>query len=99
MLAAALVAPGCDKVIPLEPEFITPQDGAEKSCVASGEAGKQDCENRAAKRWLWQPTVHNILSSIPSILATIFLLISRYAKLCKRQAGILSSPANRRPIP
>jgi hypothetical protein len=29
-------------VIPLEPEFITPQDGAEK----------QDCENRAAHRWL-----------------------------------------------
>jgi hypothetical protein len=29
-------------VIPLEPEFIVPQDGAEK----------QDCENAAAKRWL-----------------------------------------------
>ncbi len=42
MLAARLVAPGHDKVIPLEPEFIVPQDGAEK----------QDCENRAAKRWL-----------------------------------------------
>nr|WP_294564329.1 ISNCY family transposase [uncultured Rhodopila sp.] len=42
MLAATLVAPGHDKVIPLEPEFITPQDGAEK----------QDCENAAAKRWL-----------------------------------------------
>ncbi len=41
MLAATLVAPGHDKVIPLEPEFIVPQDGAEK----------QDCENRAAKRW------------------------------------------------
>ena len=27
---------------PLEPEFITPQDGADK----------QDCENRAAHRWL-----------------------------------------------
>jgi hypothetical protein len=40
MLAAAVVAPGHDKVIPLPPEFITPQDGAEK----------QDCENRAAKR-------------------------------------------------
>ena len=32
---ATLVAPGHDKVIPLEPEFIVPQDGAEK----------QDCEN------------------------------------------------------
>jgi len=42
MLAATLVAPGHDKVIPLQPEFITPQDGAEK----------QDCENSAAKRWL-----------------------------------------------
>jgi hypothetical protein len=42
MLAASLVAPGHDKVIPLEPEFIVPQDGAEK----------QDCENAAAKRWL-----------------------------------------------
>ena len=42
MLAATLVAPGHDKVIPLEPQFIVPQDGAEK----------QDCENMAAKRWL-----------------------------------------------
>ena len=42
MLAATLVAPGHDKVVPLEPEFIVPQDGVEK----------QDCENRAAKRWL-----------------------------------------------
>lgn len=42
LLAASLVAPGHDKVIPLEPEFIVPQDGADK----------QDCENAAAKRWL-----------------------------------------------
>jgi hypothetical protein len=42
MLGATLVAPGHDKVIPLEPEFIVPQDGAEK----------QDCESQAAKRWL-----------------------------------------------
>jgi len=42
MLAATLVAPGHDKVIPLQPEFIVPRDGAEK----------QDCENMAAKRWL-----------------------------------------------
>src|SRR5262249_7208054 len=41
MLGATLVAPGHDKVVPLQPEFIVPQDGAEK----------QDCEN-AAKRWL-----------------------------------------------
>jgi len=42
MLAATLVAPGHDKVVPLEPMLIVPQDGAEK----------QDCENTAAKRWL-----------------------------------------------
>jgi hypothetical protein len=37
-----LVAPGHDKVIPLEPAFIVPQDGAQK----------QDCEPTAAKHWL-----------------------------------------------
>ena len=42
MLAATVVAPGHDKVIPLPPEFIAPQDGA----------AKQDCENAAVKRWL-----------------------------------------------
>jgi hypothetical protein len=42
MLGATLVAPGHDKVIPLPPEFIAPQDGTDK----------QDCENAAAKRWL-----------------------------------------------
>jgi hypothetical protein len=42
MLGATLVAHGRNHVVPLEPEFIVPQDGAEK----------QDCENRAAHRWL-----------------------------------------------
>lgn len=42
MVAATLVAPGHDRALPLEPEFITPQDGAEK----------QDCEARATARWL-----------------------------------------------
>ncbi|MFL5254198.1 MAG: hypothetical protein ACJ8AI_15125 [Rhodopila sp.] len=42
MLAATLVAPGHDKVIPLEPEFIAPQDGA----------AKEDCETAAVKRRL-----------------------------------------------
>ncbi len=41
-LAASLVAPGTAQVLPLAPEFITAQDGAEK----------QDCERAAAKRWL-----------------------------------------------
>jgi len=42
MLAATLVAPGHAMTLPLMPEFIAPQDGAEK----------QDCERNAAKRWL-----------------------------------------------
>ena len=41
MLAATVVAPGHSKVVPLTPEFIAKQDGAEK----------QDCERNAVKRW------------------------------------------------
>jgi len=41
-LGATLVAPSHHQVLPLPPEFIAPQDGAEK----------QDCERNAAKRWL-----------------------------------------------
>jgi hypothetical protein len=44
MLTPVIVAPGQEKVIPLPPEFIVPQDGHDK----------QDCENAAAKRWLRQ---------------------------------------------
>jgi hypothetical protein len=42
MLTPVIVAPQQNKVIPLPPEFIVPQDGH----------AKQDCENAAAKRWL-----------------------------------------------
>ncbi len=42
LLAPLVVAPGQSRVIPLEPELIRPQDGTEK----------QDCELRAAERWL-----------------------------------------------
>lgn len=41
LLSATLVAPDHDKVVPLQPEFVVPQDGHEK----------QDCESRAARRW------------------------------------------------
>ena len=43
-ITPVIVAPGNSRVISLEPEFITPQDGHDK----------QDCENAAAKRWLAQ---------------------------------------------
>lgn len=42
MLTPVIVAPHQNKVLPLPPEFIVPQDGHDK----------QDCENAAAKRWL-----------------------------------------------
>jgi hypothetical protein len=51
-LGASLVAPGHTQVLPLPPELIAPQDGAEK----------QDCERNAAKRWLARhgPTVAHL---------------------------------------
>ncbi len=42
LLSATVVAPGHSKVIPLMPELVATQDGAEK----------QDCERNAVKRWL-----------------------------------------------
>jgi hypothetical protein len=42
MLSATIVAPGHNRVVPLMPEFITPQDGHDK----------QDSERAAARRWL-----------------------------------------------
>jgi hypothetical protein len=42
LLAATVVAPGHNRAVPLEPEFIEPQDGHDK----------QDCESRAVRRWL-----------------------------------------------
>lgn len=41
-ITPVIVSKDSNHVISLEPEFITPQDGAKK----------QDCENQAAKRWL-----------------------------------------------
>jgi hypothetical protein len=40
-VAATLLAPGLKHALPLQPEFVVPQDGHDK----------QDCENRAAHRW------------------------------------------------
>ena len=42
VVTPVIVAPGQNKALPLEPEFIVPQDGHDK----------QDCENTATKRWL-----------------------------------------------
>jgi hypothetical protein len=43
-ITPVVVAPGQTQVVPLPPEFVCPQDGAEK----------QDCEINAANRWLNQ---------------------------------------------
>jgi hypothetical protein len=42
LVAASIVAPGHNRALPLPPEFVRPQDGHDK----------QDCESRAARRWL-----------------------------------------------
>ena len=42
VVTPVIVAPGHHRVLPLEPEFITPQDGHQK----------QDCESAAARRWI-----------------------------------------------
>lgn len=42
VITPVIAQPGNDRVIPLAPEFIIPQDGKEK----------QDCEIEAAKRWV-----------------------------------------------
>lgn len=42
VITPVIAAPDNSKVISLQPEFITPQDGHKK----------QDCENAAAKRWI-----------------------------------------------
>ncbi len=56
-IAPALVAPENKHVIPLPPEFIMPQDGAEK----------QDCEHNAGKRWLGS-RLHHYVRFSPIIL-------------------------------
>ena len=48
LVAPVIVAPGENRVIALEPEFVQPQDGCEK----------QDCELRAGERWLERNVSH-----------------------------------------
>ncbi len=48
VVTPVIVAPGHSQVVPLPPEFVTPQDGSEK----------QDCEINATKRWLEQYATH-----------------------------------------
>lgn len=53
MLSASVVADGHNRVLPLMPEFVQPQqDPAAGRPELTEEARKQDCERNAAKRWL-----------------------------------------------
>ena len=59
MVSAALVAPGHDRALPLEPEFIVPEarlrhvpEARLRHDAPQDGAEKQDCEARAAHRWL-----------------------------------------------
>lgn len=51
VVTPVVVAPGVSYVLPLEPKFITPQDGHKK----------RDCETAAAKRWIHQHGSHYAL--------------------------------------
>src|SRR5882757_10610861 len=83
-LGASLVAPGHRQVLPLPPEFIAPQDGAEK----------QDCERNAAKRWL-TGTAAASLTCGRSFSVTICLPASRSLPRSSMPAAASSSPASR----
>jgi len=84
MLAAMIVAPGHNMVLPLMPEFITPQDGAEK----------QDCERTAAKRWLSAHGKHvqnlrpvylgDALFSCQSLAESVLATGADFLFVCKR---------------
>ncbi len=53
MLSATVVADGHNRVLPLMPEFVQPQqDPAADQPELSEEQRQQDCERNAAKRWL-----------------------------------------------
>ena len=45
LVAATLAAPGHSRVVPLEPEFVVPQDGHDN----------EDCESIAARRLACRP--------------------------------------------
>ena len=74
VVSAALVAPGHSRVLPLEQEFVEPQDGTEK----------QDCESRACRRWL-AAMVQPTRTSNLSISATICIPASRSARQYTKQ--------------
>ena len=84
LLCATLVAPGHSKVVPLEPEFVVPQDGHDK----------QDCESRAARRWLGPSMARSTPGSSRSISATTSMPASLSVRRCRPPAAISCSCAS-----
>ena len=95
MLAATLVAPGHNRVVPLIPEFILPQDGHEK----------QDCESRAARpppsqgqAVGWQRTVPVTPHSTRCFWVMICSPVSQSARRCWPRTDTFCSSVNTRRI-
>ena len=84
LLSTTLVAPGHSKVVPLTPEFIAPQDGAEK----------QDCERNAVKRW-FEKHSGRLAPLRPVFLGDDLFACHPVAKMGPTPATISSSPASR----
>jgi hypothetical protein len=74
LVAPLLVAPGHSQVIALEPEFIMPQDGQKK----------QDCELRAAERWITRNAQHFAPGSV-TILADDLYCHQPFCELLRRK--------------
>src|SRR6202045_4437368 len=86
MLSATIVTPGRSKVVPLMPEFVAPQDGAEK----------QDCERNAVRRWFAKHGAR-LAPLRPVFLGDDLFACHPVAKMITMPATISSSPASRLP--
>jgi hypothetical protein len=96
LLAATLVAPGHNRVVPLIPEFIVPQDGHDK----------QDCESRAVRppplqgqATGWKRMARVMPRSIQSCWATICSPVSRFVRRFWRRVLTSCLSANPPRIP
>ena len=82
----AVSGPRPDGVIAREPEFVRPQDGVEK----------QDCELRAAERWLDRNTAHFGSATVTLLDDDLYC----HQPFCERVLAAgwhFTSPANRLP--
>src|SRR4051794_26724192 len=83
MLAGTVVAPGHAMALPMMPEFIAPQDGAEK----------QDCERNAAQRWL-AAHAKRLVDLRPIYLGDDLFACQPVADAVTAAGGTSSSPPN-----